>query len=405
MGKEVHIAGVAMTQFGIFPDRSIVDMTTSVVNDALADAGLTASDVGWAFFGNTTQSLLEGQLMTGGQIALRPSGIAGIPIVNVENACATGTTAFTLAVNQVLSGTCDVALAVGVERMNIGDRAKTMSVFDGVADVNNPQRVFEEIDDIGGAIDDAELGARSPLMDVYAAFARLHMKTFGSTVEQLAAVASKNHGHSVHNERAHYRKPMSIEDIMNARKLAHPLTVPMCAPVTDGAAAAIVCLPTGGKVPSRSVRVRANGIATGLDREWADYSQHVTKRAADRAYERAGVSPGEVDVAEVHDATAFGELLVSELVGLAPMGMGGPMALQGASSLGGRIPINPSGGLESKGHPLAATGLGQIFEIVTQLRGEAGGRQVPGARIGLVENGGGYQRGEEAVAVVTILGG
>ncbi|MGP4017525.1 thiolase family protein [Saccharopolyspora sp. 5N708] len=406
MRDDVFVIGVSMTEFGVFPDRSVPAMTTQVVREALADAGLDASRVGAAYFGNTGQGLLEGQTMIAGQLALREAGLSGIPVVNVENACATGSTAFSLAVTAVLAGTAEIALAVGVERMNIGDRARTMSLFDGASDVHRPDLLQQELIDLGGDVDLDRVGTRSPFMDVYAAFARAHMKAYGTTQEQLAAVAAKNHRHAVHNERAHFRKDMTVEEILTARPLAPPLTVPMCAPLTDGAAATLVCTPgVARRLDRKGVRVRSSVIGTGVRRDLHDYSRHVTRRTATRAFDQAGVCPEEVSVAEVHDATAFGEVLVSEMLGLVGEGQGGPAAVRGETTLSGRIPINPSGGLESKGHPLGATGLGQIYEIVTQLRGEAGVRQVPGARIGVVENGGGYQHGEEAVAVVAVLEG
>jgi acetyl-CoA acetyltransferase len=407
MQEDIYVLGVAMTEFGVYPDRSVADMTATAVCEALEDAGLTAGEIDSAFFGNTAQGALEGQLMVGGQIALRRAGLAGIPTVNLENACATGATAFNMAVTHVAAGASDVSVAIGVERMNIGDRARTMAIFEGASDVHHPEVVLRELAELGGGADTVAVGERSVFMDLYAAFARAHMKAYGSTQAQLAAIAAKNHAHAVHNQRAHYRRVMSVEQILAARPLAYPLTVPMCAPVTDGAAAAIVCrgdvARRGGR--PRAVRVLGSVIGTGIDRDLVGYEQHVTQRTADRAYQQAGVGPGDVSVAEVHDATAFGELLVTELLGLAPPGEGGLLAERGGTSIGGTIPVNPSGGLESKGHPLGATGLGQIFEIVTQLRGEAGPRQVEGARIGLTENGGGYQHGEEAVAVVTLLGG
>jgi acetyl-CoA acetyltransferase len=251
--------------------------------------------------------------------------------------------------------------------------------------------------ELGGEVDDRDLGRRSVFMDIYSALARNHMRRYGTTQAQLAAVATKNHAHATDNPRAHYRESMTIPVVLEARKLAYPLTVPMCAPITDGAAAVVVCNDDGLRRlgSERPVEVLAAVVGTGPD---------VTRQVAARAYERAGVGPDDVDVAEVHDATAFGEILQTELLGLVPVGEGGPAAWRGETTLGGRIPVNPSGGLESKGHPLAATGLGQVFELTEQLRGACGTRQVPGARIALAENGGGFHLGEEAVASVIILG-
>ncbi|KXO98339.1 thiolase family protein [Tsukamurella pseudospumae] len=408
MSQDVFIIGVGMTPFGVHASETVPTLTARAVREALADAGITPAEVEAAYFGNTTQGPLEGQAMIAGQIALRGVGFERIPIFNVENACASGSSALNLAITSVRAGEASVALAVGAEKMNTGDKAKTMSVFDGAYDLSDPAALQRTLDALGGEVDTSDAGQRSIFMDIYAAMARNHMTTFGTTQEQIAAVSSKNHGHSVNNPLSHYRKAMSVEEILSARALAYPLTVPMCSPLTDGAAAAIVCTAeVAARIAgNRNVRVLASVAGTSVERETADYSKHVTRLAGERAYERAGIAPSDVDVAEVHDATAFGELAISEHLGFFEPGGGGAAAEAGETTLGGRIPINTSGGLESKGHPLAATGLGQIFELVTQLRGEAGARQVDGARIALAENGGGFSpfgTGEEAVAVVTIL--
>jgi acetyl-CoA acyltransferase len=405
MSVPVYIAGVAMTRFGNHADSSVGELTRTAVHDALADAGISLSDVDSAFFGNTTQGALEGQLMIGGQVALRAAGLEGIPMFNVENACATGSSALNLAVQQVRAGASEVSLAVGAEKMNIGDRAKSMSVFDGAYEVAAPEKLQAFLLELGADPGD-DLGSRSIFMDIYAAWARRHMDRYGTTQAQIAAVAAKNHGHAVHNDKAHYRNAMTVEEVLAGRPLGYPLTVPMCSPITDGAAAAVVGTAEAMERlgVKRPVQVLASSVGTGVTREQDDYSCHLTRLAAQRAYEQAGVAPEDISVAEVHDATAFAEILLPELLGLCPEGEGGRLAESGDSTLGGRIPINPSGGLESKGHPLAATGLGQIYELTTQLRGEAGVRQVDNARLALAENGGGFLAGEEAVCVVTILG-
>ncbi|GAA2296638.1 thiolase family protein [Nonomuraea roseoviolacea subsp. roseoviolacea] len=405
MTTPVWIAGVGMTPFGRHPGKSVSDLTRWAVTDALRDCGATPAALGAAFFGTATQGALEGQHMIAGQIALRAMGVQGIPVVNVENACATGASAFTLAVNQIRAGAAEIALAVGVERMNVGDPERTMAVFDSAYDVSDPAALTRALKDLGGEIDEPDLGHRSIFMDIYAALARNHMRLYGTTQEQLAAVAAKNHDHATVNPRAHYRKPMTVDEVLAARRLSYPLTVPMCAPVTDGAAAVVVCGEAGLRrlgAPAR-VEVLAAVMGTGTDRDPRDFEGHQSRVVSARAYEQAGVGPDDVDVAEVHDATAFGEILQTELLGLVPPGEGGPAALRGETSLGGRVPVNPSGGLESKGHPIGASGLGQIFELTEQLRGTAGLRQVDGARIAVAENGGGFHRGEEAVTSVIIL--
>ncbi|MET9914918.1 thiolase family protein [Streptomyces sp. NPDC006476] len=405
-GTRVWIAGVGMTPFGVHRDTSVYDLVRWAVTDALRDADASQDVLDVVFYGAATQGLLQGQHMIAGEIAMRQLGIQAIPVFNVENACATGSSAFTLAVAHVRAQAADVALAVGAEKMHIGDAERSMALFDTGYDVRDRAALTKTLYDLGGDVDEPDLGTRSIFMDIYAAMARSHMRQYATTREQIAAVAAKNHAHAVDNHRAHYRKAMSVDDVLVARRLSFPLTVPMCAPLTDGAAAVIVCNDSGlQKIGGRSgVQVLAAVMGTGSDRDISTFDDHLSARVAARAYESAGISPGEVDLAEVHDATAFGEILQTEMLGLVPAGDGGPAAERGDTSLGGRLPVNPSGGLESKGHPIGATGLGQLFELTQQLRGRAGTRQVEGARIALAENGGGFHRGEEAVASVVLLG-
>ena len=248
----------------------------------------------------------------------------------------------------------------------------------------------------------------SVFMDVYAGFSRMHMREFGTTQRQLAAIAAKNHRHSTMNPRSQYQKAFSVDEILQAAPITYPLTVPMCSPVSDGAAAAIVCSPAGLKRlrhrAARTMRVLASVLQTGSNRGPTELDKHVSRLGALKAFEAAGCGPEDVDVAEVHDATATGEVIEIEAIGLCSLGEGGVAGERGDTSLGGRIPVNPSGGLESKGHPIGATGLGQIYELVTQLRGEAGQRQVERARVAMAQNGGGICGYEEAVTCITMLG-
>ena len=246
-------------------------------------------------------------------------------------------------------------------------------------------------------------------MDIYASLARLHMQTFGTTQRQIAAVAAKNHTHSTRNPLAQFQYPLTIDEVMAARAVSWPLTLPMCAPIGDGAAAAIVCSETGlrrlkGLQRERAIRIHASVLRTATERAPDNYSQHLCYLAAREAYEKAGVGPQDMSLAEVHDATAFAEIQQTEALGFCAFGEGGPMAESGATTLGGRIPINVNGGLLSRGHPIGATGLAQIHEMVMQLRREAGVRQVEGARFAIAENGGGFNGVEEAVTCITILG-
>lgn len=408
----IYIAGVGMTPFGRHLAWSVKDLTRQAVEAALRDAGCEHAQLQAAYFANATQGHMEGQHMVRGQLALRAMGVQGIPVVNVENACASASTALHLAVQHVQSGAADVVLAVGAEKMCSDDKARMFAAFDGAWDVHDTEAGKARLLAMGEGVAPPP-GSQSPrpysvFMDIYAAMGRLHMRAFGTTQRQFAAVAAKNHAHSVHNPLAQYREAMSVEQVLAAPPISYPLTLPMCSPVSDGAAAAIVCNAAGLKRlrgdARRAIRVLGCVLQTGSERAADDLENHLVRKAAHRLYEQAGVAPRDVGVAEVHDATAIGEILQSELLGLVPLGQGALAAERGETTLGGRIPINPSGGLESKGHPIGATGLGQVFELVTQLRGEAGARQVPGARIALAENGGGLAGVEEAVACLTLLG-
>lgn len=409
--SDVYVVGVGMTPFGRFLDRSVKSLTREAVEAALVDAGIGQEAVGAAFFANATQSPIEGQHMVGGQIALRDMGFEETPISNVENACASASTALHLACTHVLAGQSDIALAVGVDKMFHQDKARGFAVFDGAWDVTTAGQTVATLAELGQGLQrpagrPADAEQRSLFMDVYSYLAKYHMKTYGTTERQLAAVAAKNHFHSTFNPLAQYRNDMSIEEVLAARMICWPLTLPMCSPISDGAAAAIVCNRQGLErfQRQRAIRVHASVVSGGRNRDPRRLDQQIGRIAATRAYEKAGLGPHDMSLAEVHDASAFAEIQQSENLGFCDYGQGGWIAERGETRLGGRIPINPSGGLECKGHPIGATGLAQIHELVTQLRHEAGARQVEGARFAIAENGGGFYRCEEAVAVIHILG-
>ena len=410
--EDIYAVGVGMTAFGKLADINIKQLTRQAVASALADSGLVTSDIEGVFFSNAVQGHMEGQHLIRGQIALREIGIQGVPVVNVENACAGASSAFNLAVNFLRAGAGDVALVVGAEKMYSDDRARMFGAFDSAWDVSLADRIRQQLVMMGEGVEvppgTTSSSPYSVFMDVYAAFARQHMRTFGTTQRQIAAVAAKNHDHSVHNPFAQYRRSFTVDEVLAAAPITYPLTVPMCAPISDGAAAVILCTEAAvkrhGLDRNRAIGVLASVIQTGSDRTADEYEKHCTHLGARRAYELAGVGPEDVSVAEVHDATAVGEIIQIENLGFCPFGEGGPVSERGETRIGGRIPVNPSGGLESKGHPIGVTGLGQIVELVAQLRGEAGSRQVENARIAVAENGGGLHGVEEAVACITILG-
>lgn len=410
--ENVYIVGVGMTPFGRHADRTIKQLTAWAVEDALKDAGCDRKWIQVGFYGNCTQGHFDGQHMIRGQVALLPLGLEGIPLFNIEGACASSSHAFHLAVTQLRAGAADIALAVGAEKMFCSDKSKMFSAFESAWDIETFEENKQYLAAMGKAIvpppGSQSEKPYSPFMDVYAALGRGGlMERFGITQRQLAAVSSKNHGHSVHNERSQYRNAMSIEEILAAPPITYPITLPMCSPISDGAAAAILCTESAlaryGFDKRRAVKVLASVVRSASARAADDFDKGCTYLAGKAAFEQAGIGAQDVDVAEVHDATAIGELLSLEALGLCEPGMSGVMAERGDSALGGRLPVNPSGGLESKGHPIGATGIGQIFELVEQLRGNCGKRQVEGARIALQGNGGGLWRVEEATEHVGIF--
>ncbi len=407
---EVYIVGVGTTPLGRHPTLSVKDLTAASVQAAVADSGGTLADVGAAWFCNTRQGVMEGQHGIRGQVALRPLGLAHIPVFNTDNACASSTAGLHLARAYIKAGACDVALVVGTEKMFFEDKkAETFAAFKGSMDIELGEKHLQRIIDLTADIPVPEgtaAGERSIFMDSYSALARYHMQKYGTTQRQLAAVASKSHWNSQFNPNAQYRKPISIDEILADKVISYPLTRSMCAPISDGSGALILCSEAAlGKFDkSRAIRILAAQITTGVNHEHRTLDNAVGRVAAKRAYEEAGLGPQDLDVAELHDATTFGELKQIENMQLCPVGGSGPFSEAGNTALGGKIPTNTSGGLLSKGHPIGATGAIQIHEIVTQLRGEAGQRQVEGARIGATENGGGAYDGEEAIAAVTILG-
>jgi len=412
MSGKVYIVGIGSTAIGRHPDKSVKDLTREAVDLALGDAGAKMSDVEAAWFSNTRQGMMENQNTIRGQCALRSMGFETIPIVNVENACASSSTGLNQAFANIKAGMCDVALVVGAEKMFYPDKKELMfKAFLGGWDVHDMERSKAVLLSLGDGLDlppeaHTDTGQHSVFMDIYASLARQHMRLHGTTARQIAAAASKSHFHSTMNPLAQYRHDMSVDDILNDKLVAWPLTRAMCAPISDGAAAIVVCsadaLARFGR--GRAVEVMGTALVSGSNRAHDDLSRHLGKVAADKAYEQAGIGPQDIGVAEVHDASAYAEILQTENLGLCAPGEGGPMAERGDTRLGGRIPVNTSGGLLSKGHPIGATGAIQIHELVMQLRGEAGARQVSGVRFAAAENGGGFFGVEEAATVVTILG-
>lgn len=414
MIEDVFILGIYSTPVGRFLERSPKDLVREACLGALKDANLDGRGIGHVSFSNMMLDFW-GQPNVKGQVCLLPlmeEGLlpAGVATTNVEAACASGSLAFNDAWKDILAGQSELSLAIGVEKMY--DPARKAEFFvrlEKGTDFLDPQDWIELYKTMA-----SECGTkfepspdRSIAMDIYALWARTHMARYGTTARQIACAAAKNHTNSVDNPRAQYRFPMDVDAVLVDRMVCEPLTRAMCAPIGDAAAAAVLCSRAAlRKMPAsarkRAIRVRAHALAGGRFRAtWEDERAPVL--AARLAYQMAQLQPRDIHVVELHDATSFAEIHLIEDLGFCPRGQGGPFTAAGETCRQGRIPVNPSGGLVSRGHPIGATGLMMLNELCIQLRGEAATMQVPNARIGLAENGGGLVGNDLAACAVTIL--
>ncbi len=377
----VAVIGAGIIAFGKHPEQTLVDMAAQAAFQALRDSGLRPGQVEIGFFASGLAGRLFGD-MTVGQNAFWEVGINRIPIINVENACTSGSTAFFLAYNAIASGQAEIAMVVGAEKMCVPEFGLINS---------------------GDSELDTQLGLVAPAS--FALRAVRHMLDYGTTVEQLAQVAVKNRRHAQQNPIAYFNKPIGLEEVLKAPMIVDPLTRLQCCPIADGAAAVILGSPALAKKIGRAVSIKAAILCTGSYENPQDLARWETDyRGCRLAYEKAGIGPEDLDLVECHDAFTIAEILHYEALGLCPPGEGGRLVAEGHTALGGRIPVNVSGGLLSRGHPVAATGVAQIVEIVTQLRREAGPRQVPDARIGLAHCMGGDKAGDTKSCTVAVLG-
>lgn len=393
------VIGAGMTNFGKFPDRDLRSLAEEATASALASSGVTSKDINAVFAGNAVAGLITGQENIRGQVLLRNTGIVGVPIFNVENACATSSSAFHLAWMSVVSGQYDVVLVLGAEKLTHIDKSKSLAAFDSSLDLGELPAIEKRI-----GFDTAQRGKRSIFMDLYAAgvVEGDSQGSESSTPLQQALVSVKNHRNGSLNPNAQYRNEVTADEVLASRKITANLTIMMCAPVGDGAAAIVVANEEWAKRnKSRSIRVRGTAFVSGRADDVGMESG--LKRAAALCYERAGLGPSDIGVAEVHDAIASAELSIYEGLGFCPKGEGGALVESGHTQLGGRLPVNPSGGLLSRGHPIGATGAAQIAEIYWQLTGQADRRQVAGARIGMTQNGGGFLGTDAAAMSVNVF--
>ncbi len=415
---DVYILGIYSTPVGRFLDKSAKDLVRAaylgVLEDARMDGGENREAIGHVWFSNMMLDFW-GQPNVRGQVCLLPlveEGLlpSGVATTNVEAACASASLAFNGAWKDILSGQCELSLAIGMEKMyDPTRRAEFFVRLEKGTDFLDPQAWIELYERMA-----AECGSRferspdrSIAIDIYALWAKTHMARYGTTARQIASAAAKNHTNSAGNPRAQYRFPMDVDVVLADRMVSEPLTRAMCAPIGDGAAAALLC--SGGflwslpaEAQRRAVKIRGHAVAGGrFYATWEDERAPVL--AAKRAFQMAGMKPSDIDLAEVHDATSFAEIHLIEDLGFCARGEGGPFTESGATKRDGEIPVNASGGLVSRGHPIGATGLMMLNELCLQLRGEAGEIQVADARVALAENGGGLVGNDLAACAVTIL--
>jgi acetyl-CoA acetyltransferase len=382
------IAGVGMTRFGKHMDTGLKALGREALLLSTTDAGIDKDAIEAAFVGNAMAGLVTGQECIRGQVVLRSAGIGAIPVVNVENACASASTALHQASAMVSAGVYEIVLAVGVEKLYHPDKKRSFAA-------------------IGSAVDTEEIGKIMEMLKQSAAASGAEKATSGAgekrSMFQFAAVAAKNSYHGSLNPKAQFQKALSVDEVLAEPMIAEPLTRPMCSPIGDGAAAAVIVSERKAREigVSKPIFIDACVLRSGWDH--GPDEEGVTDRCVREAYEKAGVGAEDLDLIECHDASAPAELIYYEEFGLCKAGEGGPLVDSGATKLGGRIPVNTSGGLLRKGHPVGATGLAQLTELVEQLRGQGGPRQVEGARVGMAHNGGGTIGTDAAAMCVTIV--
>ena len=377
---EVFVVGIGMTKFGKHPDRAVADLGTEAVLEAIRDADIDPRRIEAAYCGHVFQGMVAGQRV------LAQTGLAGIPLTNVEDACSSGAVAIREASLAIRAGEHDVVLALGMEHLTTRFRGA-----------------------LTPAEDDLEASVGLTMPAIYAMRARRHMEEFGTTRRQLALVSVKNKRNASLNPLSQFQKPVSVEEVITSRPIAEPLCLYDCSPVSDGAAAVILCSDRRLRQLTRRrrpIRLAAAALRTGEVESGLPSMafEPLTRRTAEAAYKQAGVGPEEIGLAEVHDCFTIAEVLRVEGLGLFPVGEYPVRLERGEADIGGALPVNPSGGLLGKGHPLGATGVAQVVELVRQLRGEAGPRQVAGARVGLAHCRGGKAAGVEGAAcTVNIL--
>jgi acetyl-CoA acetyltransferase len=389
--RDVWIRGAGMTRFARHPDRGARELVEEVVTAALADAEVDPRDVRAAYVGNASAGLMTGQECIRGQVVLRRTPLMGVPIVNVENAGASSSTALHLGWQAVAGGVHDVVVVVGFEKIDHEDRVKSDRAVNATMDLGEIAEVF-------GA--DARRGERNVYLDVLAATAGTAGRD-DLDRELLALIAVKNRRHGALNPCAWLQEEVTIDEVLAAPEVGGPLTRLMCTSLSDGAACVVLCAGRFPRARAGGARLAASVLSSGRGDDMR--RRFSVGMAARQAYELAGVSPEELDVVELYDATALLELSLYRELGLCRDGEVAHSIREGATSLGGRLPVNPSGGILSRGHAIGATGLAQVVELTMQLEGRCGQRQVPSARLALAQNNGGWLGTDVAACCIHVL--
>jgi acetyl-CoA acetyltransferase len=390
--REVAVIGAGMTRFGKLADKGIKDLVAEAVRAAVDDAGVTFGDIEAAYVGSAVPGVMTGQEQIKAQVCLSAMGIDSIPMYNVENACASSSSALNLAWTAVGAGVHDCVLVVGFEKLFDQNKLKSFMALGTAVDIQMVEKFladFQKRQQSGERILSEDSGkSKSIFMDMYAYYTRQYMQRYGLTQAHFGKLAVKSHKNGAHNPHAMYQKEVTLEEVLNSGEVAFPLTRMMCSPVSDGGAAVIVCSREKAlQYTSTPVWIASSVVGSGKISD--DLSDTLTRRLGPKAFEMAGIGPRDLDVIEVHDATSPSEIITLIELGVCP-GEEAPRWIdEGRLEVDGAMPSNPSGGLAAKGHPIGATGLAQVNEIVHQLQGKAGKRQVKDAKVGMTHNGGG----------------
>ncbi|MBC2715481.1 MAG: thiolase family protein [Desulfobacteraceae bacterium] len=404
--RDVAVTGIGMTQFGKFLDKGIKDLVREAVEKVISDAGITKGDIEAAYVGSGVPGVMTGQEMIKAQVTLSAMGIEAIPMVNVENACASSSSALHLGWTAVAAGLYDCVLVAGFEKLYDKDKLKSYMALGTAVDIELIVKFLEDFQksqkNNDQILSEGSGKSKSIFMDMYAYYTRRYMEKYGLTQEHFAKLAVKSHKNGANNPHAQYRKEVTVEEVLNSGDISFPLTRMMCSPIGDGAAAAILCSKKkAAQLGASPVWIAASVLGSG--KLGTDMDDTISKRIGPKAFEKAGISPEDVDVIEVHDATSPSEIITLIELNMVPGDESPYWIDKGFLEIDGKLPTNTSGGLASKGHPIGATGLGQVHEIVLQLRGEAGKRQVNNPKIGMTHNGGGILGVDAAAMAIHIF--